>query len=280
MKHTFLDKLRESLTDEMNAFNREDVVQQRVVIFPDKNREWEPLIAKLRESLPIITFGKYNPEQLTGPAIYLRSLITHAIDSPLPKDQPPILYLPDYSFEQLRNVEECPDEIKPLAELQYLGKVWSQRNGRDWTILAFLKTSQGGLSIRVNDDAETRYEIKCVASVIAEESIDFLKSKEPLNAAFFRDLHHPDPNRDILQWMNDSAREEERMKNCGEWSSFCKICKKEFDFDPEQDGSADAAERLGIRKENGQMFGSGSEKNLEHTLKFPVFYEMPKCLLR
>ena len=248
MKHTFLDKVRESLMDEMNAFNREDVVQQRVVIFTDKNREWEPLIPKLRLTLPIITLGNYNPEQLTGPAIYLRSLIAQAIDSTLPKDQPPILYLPGYSLEQLRNVEECPDEIKSLAELQYLGKVWSQRNGRDWTILAFIKTSQGGLSIRVNDDPETRYEIKCVASVIAEESIDFLKSKEPLNAAFFRDLHHPDPNRDILQWMNDPAHEEERMKNCGEWSSFCKICKP-YDFDPEQDGSVDAAERLGAQKE-------------------------------
>lgn len=248
MKQTFLDRVRESLSSAMTDFNREDVTAQRLVIIPDKTAEWEPIIARLRGTLPIVTFGDYNPSTLTGPAVYIRNLVFHTIESTLPRDQTPIIYLPGYSREQLRNLEECPDEIKPLAGLQYLGEVWSQRNGRDWTILAFLKTSQGGLSIRVNDDPDTRYEIKCAASVIAEESIDFLKSKEPLNAAFFRDLHHPDPNKDILQWMNDPAHEEERMTSCGEWHSFCKICKKEFDFDPEQDGSADAAERLGTQK--------------------------------
>jgi len=232
----------------MADFNREDVIAQRLVIFPDKSGEWEPIIARLRGRLPIITFGEYNPSTLTGSAIYIRNLVFHTIDSSLPKDQIPIIYLPGYSREQLRNLEECPDEIKPLAGLQYIGEVWSQRNGRDWTILAFLKTTQGGLSIHVNDDPDTRYEIKCAASVIAEETIDFLRSKEPLNAAFFRELHHPDTNKDLLQWMNDPAHEEERMKNCGEWLSFCKICKKEFDFDPEQDGSADAAEQLGTQK--------------------------------
>lgn len=246
MKKTFLDAVRESLICAMSDCNTEDLIQQRVVIFPDKNRDWEPIVVRLRETLPIITLGEYNPVNLTGPTIYLRSLVARTVSpSPIPADQTPIVYLPGYSREQLRNLEDCPDEIKPLAGLQHLGVVWSQRNGRDWTIPAFLKTSQGGLSIRVNDDQETRDAIKNSASVLADESIELLRSKEPLNAAFFAQLHHHDPNKQILQWMNGPTEEEQRMKVSGDWGPFCKICKKEYELDPEKEGVTSAAEKLG-----------------------------------
>ena len=245
MKQTFLDRVRDSLAGAMNDYNREDVVRQQVVVFPDRTGEWAPIVARLRDSLPIATFGAYDPEHLTGPAIYLRCLVAHTIDSPLPDDRPVIVYLPGYSREQFRNLEDCPDEIKPLAGLQYLGNVWSQRNGRDWTLLAFLKTSQGGLSIQVHDDAETRDAIRSAAAVLADEAVEFLKAKEPLNAAFFDELHHPDPNKQILQWMNAPAGEEQRMKVSGDWGAFCKICGKEYDLDPEKDGASTAAEKLG-----------------------------------
>ncbi|QYZ78643.1 BREX-1 system phosphatase PglZ type B [Methanofollis formosanus] len=247
MKQTFLDRVCESLAGAMNDYNREDVVRQRVVVFPDMKGEWAPIVARLRDILPVITFGTYDPEHLTGPAIYLRGLVAHTIDSPLPRDQPVIVYLPGYSREQLRNLEDCPDEIKPLAGLQYLGNVWSQRNGRDWTLLAFIKTSQGGLSIQVHDDSETRDAIRNAAAVLADESVEFLKTKEPLNASFFNELHHPDPNKQILQWMNDPTGEEQRMKNNSDWGAFCKICGKEYDLEPEKDGASTGADKLGAQ---------------------------------
>jgi hypothetical protein len=247
MKQTFLDRVRESLTAAMADYNREDVTAQRLVIFPDKTGEWEPIIARLRGTLPIVTFGEYNPSTLTGPAVYIRSLVFRTIDSNLPEGQTPIIYLPGCSREQLRNLEECPDEIKPLAGLQYLGEVWSQRNGRDWTLLAYLKTHQGGLSLKVNDEPETREAIKNAANVLADESVEFLKSREPLNAAFFDDLHHADPARQILQWMNEPDGEKQTMKTAGNWKSFCAKCKKEYEIDPEKDGAASAAEKLGMQ---------------------------------
>ena len=247
MKQTFLDRVRESLTAAMTDYNREDVTAQRLVIFPDKTGEWEPIISRLRGTLPIITLGEYNPSTLTGPAIYIRSLVFHNLDSSLPEGQTPIIYLPGCSREQLRNLEECPDEIKPLAGLQYLGEVWSQRNGRDWTLLAYLKTSQGGLSLKVNDEPETREAIKNAANVLADESVDYLKSREPLNAAFFDDLHHADPVRQLLQWMNDPDGEKQAMKTAGDWKSFCTKCKKEYELDPEKDGATSAVEKLGLQ---------------------------------
>ena len=88
MKRTFLDAVRDSLAGAMNDYNREDVVRQQVVIFPDKTGEWAPIVARLRGTLPLVTFGSYDPEHLTGPAIYLRCLVAHTIDAPLPDDQP------------------------------------------------------------------------------------------------------------------------------------------------------------------------------------------------
>ena len=48
----------------------------------------------------------------------------------------------------LRAVEECPDAIKPLVELQYRGAVSTQKNGKDWTVRAFLVSDDGGLPTR------------------------------------------------------------------------------------------------------------------------------------
>ena len=66
----------------------------------------------------------------------------------------PVLYLPGYSRQDLRAVESCPEPIKLLAELQYRGVIWSQINAKDWTILAYLKSEQGGLGLDVALDNE------------------------------------------------------------------------------------------------------------------------------
>ena len=61
----------------------------------------------------------------------------------------PVLYLPGVGRQDLRAVESCPESLKPLAELQYLGVIWSQVNGKDWTILTFLKSDQDGLGVEL-----------------------------------------------------------------------------------------------------------------------------------
>jgi hypothetical protein len=46
-----------------------------------------------------------------------------------PEKTVPILYLPNVSRQLLRSPEECPEELKPLVELQYRGAVWND----EWT---------------------------------------------------------------------------------------------------------------------------------------------------
>lgn len=59
-----------------------------------------------------------------------------------------MLYLPSVSRQEIRAVEECPRELQPLAEIPYRGILWGQRNGKDWTVAAFLQSQEGGLGHR------------------------------------------------------------------------------------------------------------------------------------
>ena len=84
------------------------------------------------------------------PAYWLRCIIARKIPHPSLQDgQVPVLYLPGHSRSEFRIMESCPPKLQPLAELQYRGILWSQRNGKDWTIGAFLQSKEGGLGIDV-----------------------------------------------------------------------------------------------------------------------------------
>ena len=104
----------------------------------------------------LLSLGEYKPDEKTGPAIWLRCVIERSLpDIDLPEDAIPIIYMPNVSRQTLRTVEECPDSLKPLVELQYRGAVWTQRNGRDWTVEAFLVSEDGGLGMDVSKDRHT-----------------------------------------------------------------------------------------------------------------------------
>ena len=77
-------------------------------------------------------------------------------DINLPEDKTPIFYLPGVGRQDLRAVQNCPDHLKSLAELQYRGTIWSQLNSKDWTILAFMKSDQGGLGLDVAQDNDSK----------------------------------------------------------------------------------------------------------------------------
>lgn len=116
------------------------------ILWPDRERQWKAVIPRLQDNMPeVFVLGKYCPEKRTGPAIWLKCVLAgKAYEPGLPENVVPIFYLPGISRQDLRAVENCKDELKPMAELQYRGTIWSQMNAKDWTILAFLKSDQGG----------------------------------------------------------------------------------------------------------------------------------------
>jgi len=135
-------------------YNPDIQVAPACILWPDRERQWEAVIPRLQQELPeLLVLGEYKPEDKIGPAIWLRCVIGAAcVEVNLPDDQTPIFYLPGVSRQDLRAVQSCPDHLKPLAELQYRGTIWSQLNSKDWTILAFMGSEQGGLGLDVAKD--------------------------------------------------------------------------------------------------------------------------------
>ena len=225
--------------------NPDATVPPDCILWPDKDRQWEPIIPRLLTEMPeLLVLGLYEPDKRTGPAIWLRcAMIGKGIESPLPREAIPVLYLPGFGRQDLRAVEECPEVIKPLAELQYRGTLWSQVNAKDWTIRAFLKADRGGLGLDVAMDQGSGNAMQMALYRLLDEEIQPLVGRR-LDQAFFNTLlAGDDPIRDILQWLDrgESFREE-RDKNT--WSGFVAVCKLRLGFDPDNDGLLGGAARL------------------------------------
>lgn len=231
-----LDHLLKAVRDAA-VFNQEVQVPPACILWPDGERQWEAVIPLLQSELPeLMIFGAYAPEKRIGPAIWLRCVIAgQAEDVTLPKDRTPILYLPGISRQNLRAVESCPNLLKPLAELQYRGIIWSQINTKDWTILAYLKTDQGGLGLDVAQDKAAKNAMQLALSRLLDEDVSMLKGKRLDKDYFNTLLAGGDLFRDLLQWLDhEDAFLDLREKN--EWNAFVEVCKSQLAFDPQSEG--------------------------------------------
>lgn len=227
------------------SYNRNDQAPPVAVLWPDKERQWLPLLPLLRARLPLLTLGDYVPAERSGPAFWLRCMIARSLpEERLPDDATPIIYLPGYSRQELRAIEDCPRPLKPLAELQYRGTIWTHRNGKDWTVSSFLQAADPGLGIELANDSATREALQRALPRIAEEAVARLRKEAPLRAQFFDSLLNPDEARSILLWLNDPAHFRERLSSA-EWEAFAGLCIRKYGVDPAKDGPLAAAERLG-----------------------------------
>lgn len=247
MSITIFDEILKSLAQAAD-YNRNDQVAPAVILWTDKERLWEPLAAKLRVEVPhFVTLGDYKPDQKTGPAIWLRCMIAKTLPEANWGDGvTPILYLPGVSRQELRAITECPSHLSPLAELQYRGVFWSQKNAKDWTIAAFLQSKDGGLGLDVARDQATSEAIRRAVVRISETPIDALEGRR-LEAADFHALLTPDPAKAILTWLNNPKATKAGWTD-EEWEAFAEQCRKQYGFDPKTDGELAGAERLGIRE--------------------------------
>jgi len=230
-------------------FNPEVQVAPACILWPDHDRQWESAIPRLQAEMPeLLVLGDYAPDKRTGPAIWLRCVIAGKIDEvPLSEGHVPVLYLPGFSRQDLRAVESCPDHLKPLAELQYRGVIWSQTNAKDWTILAFLKTDQGGLGLDVAQDNAARNAMQLALSPLLDEVVERLRGKHLDKDYFNTLLTGGDPVRDLLVWLDQGdAFKSSRSEN--EWTAFVEVCKSQFAFNPQADGLLNGADKLAVHE--------------------------------
>ncbi|MDB6112932.1 MAG: putative cytosolic protein, partial [Pedosphaera sp.] len=224
-----------------------DQVAPCAILWTDLERQWESVLSDLRALIPeLFVLGNYNPQERTGPAIWLRCVEARVIEPSLPQGQIPVLYLPGISKQQLRAVEEFPAELHPLAELQFRGTVWAHPNGRDWTPFEFLSSPHGGLELDVAKDAATAEALLRAMSALLKEPIGDLRGQR-LDSEFFNALLAPDLPNQILRWMNAPAQTKAK-KAANEWKAFCDECVANYQFHPDKDGELRAAQLLGRRE--------------------------------
>jgi hypothetical protein len=227
--------------------NAHTAVTPAAVLWPDKDRQWERALARLRPTMPqLLTLGEWDASQRCGPAVWLKC----AMAGVLPEVQfqgVPVIYLPGLSRAELRAIESCPRDLQPLAELQYRGVFWSQVNSRDWTVSAFLASRNGGLGLDVAQDRATQEALAQVlaAGVLLDRPIDEFKGRQ-INAEWLLSLLAPNPTRDLLAWMNASQAIQKEWTGV-RWDVFCKRAKSDFGFDPVSDGLLVAADKLARR---------------------------------
>lgn len=214
------------------------------ILWTDRDRQWTSIIPRVQKFLPeLFVLGEYDPKKRMGPAIWLRCVIAGKIVDTLPAERTPIIYLPGISRQDLRAVESCPDALKPLAELQYRGTIWSQVNAKDWTVLAFLNSRQGGLGLEIAQDQETKNAMLLSLGRLMDEGVEMLADKHLDHNYFNNLLSGGDPVRELLLWL-DLGDEYRAQTEPDSWKGFINICKSTLAFHPEKDGPLIAAERL------------------------------------
>jgi hypothetical protein len=232
-------------------YNRDDTVPPAAILWPDERRDWEKLVPRLRAALPqFLMLGAYDSAHRSGPAIWLRCVLAGKIaDLALPTGTVPVIYLPGVSRATLRATEDCPHELKPLAELQYRGVTWSQANAKDWTVAAYLQTEKGGLNLAVARDQAAVASLRRAVEKLADVPITDLQAKSSageLNANYFDSLVSDDLVDDLLSWL--SQPKEARQKwEAGRWETLCSRCVSDYGFDPARDGELVGAEKLGLQ---------------------------------
>jgi len=238
---TLIDALQASLAGALRS--PDGVAAPVALLWTDTDGQWRPLIPVLMKAIPeLYVFGPYAPEGRQGPVIWLKCVIERTLPdvSPAP-GVVPILYLPNVSRQELRAGGDCPRELQPLIELQYRGVVWHQRNGRDWTVDAFL-SSEDGLGLDIAKDNRTHDAMLRALALLAPEPLTGLRGRR-LEAKDFDRLAIGDPVRDVLGWMSDAAGFQARC-DAARWATFRDICVREFGFDPDRDGTQSAADAL------------------------------------
>ncbi|WP_193038368.1 BREX-1 system phosphatase PglZ type B [Pseudoalteromonas nigrifaciens] len=209
-------------------------VAPAAILWTDIERQWQPAMPFIKQHIPeLIELGTYCPEERIGPAIWIKCAIAGVLeDCELPKGKTPIIYLPGVGRKDLRAIEQCPDELRPLAELQYRGCWWAYNSaGRDWSVGSFLTNPRVGLELDVAKDKKTQEAILNILPDLLETPAEQLKGKK-LEAQDFISIVMDDPAKDILAWLNNPEAKKQAWGE-SKWPVFKQACISQFNFDPD-----------------------------------------------
>ena len=65
MSETVLDRLVARLRDALN-YNANAFAEPVALLWPDESAQWQPVVRRVADRLPVVTLGKYDPGHAAG----------------------------------------------------------------------------------------------------------------------------------------------------------------------------------------------------------------------
>ena len=247
MKSSLHDKLIDNLLQAAHH-NSQIMVQPEVILWPDPERQWEKVMPVLQETLPaLLVFGDYKPSGRQGPAIWLKCMVAQTLpEANWTSSTTPIIYLPGISKNDFKNIAKAGASLQPLMEYQYTGTVFTQTNGREWTILALLENQQVGLGLKVAQDHATRETLVKALPVIFQEA-DLHSPGGVVDSNYLQSLLFPKKITSILQWLCQGDNFTQSLSS-GQAEMFADICRTNYNFEPDVKNVNAIAELLGAQR--------------------------------
>ena len=250
------------------------MVKPEVILWPDPERQWAEVIADLQSKMPqLLIFGNYDPSKKQGPAIWIKCMVARNLpEANWIEGTIPVIYLPGVAKNDLRNVEAAGFNIQPLLEYQYTGTLFTQENGKEWTILAFVENSISGLGFQVAKDVATKYALKHALPTIFQDD-DVFTGKSVIDAEYINNKLMPDIIPSILKWMCKGDAFLQNME-LGKRNVFISLCKSQYDFEPDHKNIKAIAEKFGSQRNSWKqawlMYANAPHKypEIENLLRF------------
>jgi hypothetical protein len=234
---TIIEKLIDHIS-QAATYNRYDFSKPSVILWPDGEKLWEKVIPMLADAMPnLFVLDEDSIDSRRGPSPKIRYLISRIAAGTIP-----IVYLPGISRLAFRGYAGFPKNERHLFALQFQGQFWTQKNGRDWTPLAFFSSDEGGLGLDIARDNATLEAIAEQIETILRAKISELQGKT-IEASDIHGLVARDPAAMILQWMCDPEKTFQSWP-ASQKKAFSSVCIKDYGFEPEKDGVVAAAEKL------------------------------------
>ena len=248
MSKNFKDRLIASIR-EASRYDSGNLNAPVAVLWPDPDKQWSPIIEMLQQEMPeLLVLGDYDPEKRTGPAIWLKCMVERTLpQANWDESVVPVIYLPGISKNNLKNLQNADPPIAPLMEYQYTGALWTHRNGKEWTIPAFLQNKEEGMGLSMAQDNETRdASQKVLAKLFEEPEISY---PSQVSSEFLYQLLFKNEVQSILEWMSRgdeylSTLEPEKQQ------VFTSICKNKYGFVPVYKNIISITESLGMKTGN------------------------------
>ena len=250
MAETFLHKLQNSIEGAAH-FESGSMTRPEVILWLDPEKQWQSIITPLQQQMQhLLILGDYEKEKRTGPAIWLKCMVSKTLaEATWSERQTPVIYMPGISKQDFKNISNGSTPLLPLMEYQYTGVLWLHRNGKEWTVNAFLMDSENGLGIKLQQDQATKEAAISALSKIAETDTSYFPAH--VNSEFLYSLLFPNETQSILKWLNEKDTFTNSLQ-APERAVFTGICQSRYDFIPDSKNIKDIVEKFALRKNNWQ----------------------------